>query len=172
MAIESTIQGDLHVVGDLSSSTLTIPALTLTDAGVSASAAIAASKQEHRFAITYSQAAGSDVVAATVPVYTVRGTTATLVAVQVAVTTAPTGGTEAITVDVKKGSDGSAAATMLSSVVTYDDDDADYSVSAGSIGTATLAAADTITVVVAVSGSGGAQGQGLIVTITLNEDAS
>jgi len=173
MAIPTSIEGDLHVRGRVTSETMTIPASTITDAMVASNAAIAATKQEHRFVINYSQADGSDVVAAIVPVYVVHGTTATLISVEVVCIDAPEGGDKTFTVDLKKCNVGSPApATVLTGVIAYAAATPDCTIKAGTFSSTSLANDDTLVVAIAVSGSTGNQGQGLIVTVTLDEDAS
>lgn len=166
----SRIEGDVHVAGTFSCQTLVPPAGAISDSHVAAGAAISSTKLEHRRAVQYWQAGGSDIVAASVPIHTVFGATATLVAVEVVAVTAPTGGDKAFSVDLKKGSQASAFASVLTGAIAVNNTHADRQVVAGTLASTALADGDTLQVVVAVSGSTGSQGQGLLVTVTYDED--
>lgn len=168
----SLIEGDLRVSGQLTAGTLKPSAGSVTNASVDAAADIAATKLEHRHQFTYRQKTGTAIVSATEDVYTVHGVTGEVVAVDVVATTAPTGGDKAFTVDVQKGNQSTAFATVLTGVVTVDNSKADRQVVAGSlVGSPSTADGDTLRVVVAASGATGTQGQGLVVTITVREKA-
>ena len=159
--------GGIQVVGSFG-----IPSGVILASHVAASAGLEATKLQHQHVIGYSQADGSDVVDAIVPVYTCRGVTATIIEVEVSCLDAPSGGDKKFTVDLKKANAGSPTpATVLSAVVDYSATRNDCEVVAGIIVSAALVVGDTIVVVVAVSGSTGTQGQGLIVTVTVREDA-
>lgn len=168
----TVIESDAFVKGTLSAQTLSIPASTIKNADVASDAAIEAAKLEHQYAIRYSQADGSDVVAVIVPVHIVRGNTATIKDIEVVCVDAPSGGDKALAVDLKKANEGSPApASVLSSAIAYSATQSDCEVEPGTISSASLADGDTLLVVVTVSGSTGTQGQGLVVTVTIREDA-
>jgi hypothetical protein len=168
----SRVESDLHVNGHLTSKTASLPAGTVTNAMVNASAAIAATKLQHQHVVNYSQADGTAVAAAIVPVWVCRGATATVVAVQVVCVDAPSGGDLTFTVDIHKGAVGTAdGATILTGDRTYPNATADGTMLAGTISSGAMVAGDYLIVIVAVSGSTGTQGQGLVVTITVREDA-
>lgn len=157
-----------RVDGHFSARSMGIPAGTVTDAAVSASAGIAATKLEHQHALTYSQAGGADVVSATVPIHIFRGA-ADIVAVEVVPIVAPTGGDKEFTVDVQLGNAGSAFASILSAAVEVDASSVARTIQSGSLSTTTAADGDTLQVVVTASGSTGSQGQGMIVTVWVRE---
>jgi len=168
----SRLEGTFSFPGPIYIGSGTIPPSCVSDANVAGDAAIAATKIEQQYPIRYTQDDGTDVAAAIVPVYTVRGVSATIVEVDVVCIDAPEGGDKEFTVDVGKCNAGSPApATILTGVVEYDVDTPDCTVLEGTIDTAALAAGDTLVVTVAVSGSSGNQGQGLVVTVTIREDA-
>lgn len=168
--------GALDVNVDDSTIEVSADTLQLKDGGIgnakiASDAAIAATKLIHQVPIHYSQADGSDVVAAIVPVHTVYGTTGTIVGVEAVCVDAPSGGDKKFTVDLKKCNAGSPTpATVLTGVIDYVNGTNDCTVLAGSISSASLADGDTLVVEIAVSGSTGSQGQGLIVTVTIQED--
>lgn len=169
----SRMDGDVYVTGNLSSKTMSIPSGTVDNDDVAAGAAIATSKMLHRIVIPYWQADGADIAAAIVPVYTCRVATAEIIAIEVAVVDAPSGGNEGFTVDLHIADEGAPTpASVLDAVVTYDDDQTDCEVLAGTISSADLVAGDSLLIVVAILGATGAKGQGLIVTLTIDESAS
>lgn len=131
--------------------------------------ALPASKVIHQYAVQYGQAGGSAVVAVTFPVHTFYRD-GTLIAVEVTPLVAPTGGDKAFTVDVQKGNQAGAFATVLSSLVTINNTKADRQVVAGSLSSTAMADGDTLEVIIAVSGTTGTQGLGVLVTITIQEN--
>lgn len=166
------IPGDLYVTGNIKSETLSIPDGTVDDDAIEAAAGIAATKLEHRHQIVYQQDDAADIVAATAPVYIVYGATGVLEAVQVSCVDAPSGGNEGFSVDVQKANEGTPTpATLLNSVVTYDDDEDDCEVIEGDIATSALAAGDMLIIVIDALGATGTKGQGLVVTLVITEDA-
>ncbi|MFQ5733661.1 MAG: hypothetical protein ACE5KM_17120 [Planctomycetaceae bacterium] len=168
----SKIESDVFVDGNLRARTFTLPAGTVGDAEVKAAAGIAATKLRHQHALVYRQAGGLDVVAANVPLYTVRGVAATVVDVEVVGLVAPAGGDKAFTIDLQKCNQAAPApVSLLQSVISYDATRGDCETVQGTITTAALADGDTLVANVAVSGLTGSQGQGLVVTVTLREDA-
>ena len=168
----SKIESDVFVDGNLRAKTLSIPEGTVDDDAVKADAGVAATKLQHQHVLTYRQPNGSDVTAAIVPIFTVRGVSATVVEVEVVAPDAPDGGDKKFTVDLKKASQASPTpASVLQSVIDYDSTKANYEVVQGTIQTSALADGDTLLVDVAVSGTTGNQAQGLVVTITVREDA-
>ena len=172
--MSTVFDDDVLVRGTLRATTNALSAGCVTDAAVAAAAGLAATKLEHQHAVTYYQADGADVAAAIVPIYTVRGTTATIVAIEVVCIDAPSGGNEGFTVDLKVADEGTPTpASVLTAVITYGaaGAQADCAVLAGTISSASLVQADTLLVVVAALGATGAKGQGLIVTVTVREDA-
>lgn len=144
--------------------TLTInKTLNLPEKGVPASKVI------HQYAVQYGQAGGTAVVAVTMGLHS-SYKDGTIVAVQVTPLVAPTGGDKAFTVDVKKGNQAGAFASVLSAVVTVDNTKADRQVLSGSLSSTSLSAGDTLEVVIATSGTTGTQGQGVLVTVTIQEN--
>lgn len=168
----SKMEGNILFRGIIQFLHIVLPAGCVKADHVETAAGIEASKLEHQHAIEYSQADGSDVVAAIVPVHIVRGSTAEIIDIEVACVDAPSGGDKAFTVDLKKANEGTPApASVLTGVISYSSTQSDCEVEAGVISSEDLADGDTLLVVVAVSGSTGVQGQGLIVTVNVREDA-
>ena len=160
---------NVRVNGTLSARSFSPPSGSITNASVAASAGIEASKVIHRLALRYAQASGADVAAQTMLLHTFRNT-ATIEAVEVIPSTAPTGGDKAFTVDVQLGDASTAFATILSGVVTVNSSSANRTIQTGSLSTSSAADGDTLQVVVAASGSTGSQGQGLLVVVWVSEE--
>jgi hypothetical protein len=173
MGYDFSINSGQSFIKDLTVTTLRGLTGIVTNAMVSASAAIAASKLVNRVLAEYNVADGTNVAATGgdgVPVYTcTQAGGATLKSVNVVCPDAPSGGDLKFTVDVKKADAGAAAATMLTAVVDYSATQTDYEQEVAAITTSTIDFGDTLLVVVAVSGSTGTQGQGLIVQLEIEE---
>ncbi len=167
----TTIDGDLVVRGTLSSSSQQYPAGSIQASDIVAAAGIEATKLQHQHAIVFSESDATTVTAQTIPIYTVSGVSGTIVGIDVACTTAPTGGDLAFTVDLQVGDVSTALATTLSAPVSYSATQSDLEVESGAVTSATLVDGDTLALVIAVSGSTGTQGSGLVVTVTIREDA-
>jgi len=171
----SRIETDsMYVDGTLRAKAIVLSTGCVTDASVSASADISASKVEQQYSITYRQDDGADVVGAIAPIHIVYGATASLMAVKVACVDAPSGGGDkAFTVDVRRANQGTPSpATVLTGVVTINNGRADCEVVSGTVASASLVSGDMLLVVVSASGTTGVQGQGLIVTLIVREDAN
>lgn len=153
-----TINDNLHVAGALSCTTFNPP-----DVG------IGRTKVVHEVIVRYAQDAGADVATKTSPIH-IAYKDGAIVGVEVMCITAPIGGDKAFTVDVKKGNQAGAFATILSSVVTVNSSKADREVSAATLSTTTYSDGDSFEVVVTTSGTTGIQGIGLIVTLILGEN--
>ena len=172
MADVQTIAGDVLIRGGLRVlDELSVTAGNWDNDDINAAAGIAATKLEHQHSISYHQADGSDVVAAIVPVHVVYGSTATIVALEVACLDAPGSTDESFSVDLKMANQAAPSpVTVLTTPVTATTTDAQ--VLAGSIGTTALTDGDTLVIDVSTTGTGGGtQGQGLICTLTIREDA-
>lgn len=159
----SVIQGDVRVVGTLSPQSLNPPAGSIGNAAVQASAGIEATKVVHQFPLRYAD--DGQVTAITVPLHIARAA-ATLVAVEAIVTTAPGAG-DSVSIDVQKGNQSTAFASVLAATLTIDENDAARQVKPATITTTAVADGDTLQLVVTVTGT---TAQGLCVVVTLRED--
>ena len=173
MASPSRMEGDYDFPGNVQfTGTTALPDLTVTDAKVSATAAIAQTKVIHRHVIHYSQPTNGVVVLKSEVVH-IAYRASTILDVSIIPDTAPTGGDLLYTVDVKKSTAAGAWASILSSAYSVTAAKADRTVYAATLsGTPTLIADDALQVVIAVAGSTGTQGYGVCVVITLYENAS
>jgi len=170
MAAPSLIRGDQQFTDNVTftGTTVTIPDGTIVNAKVSAAAAIVATKLVHRVPISFSQNMGQVVASETRPVYTaIAG--GTIIDLQVAPITAPTGGDLQYTVDLQKSTAGGAFATVLSSVVTCSSSSTDRTVQSGTISSAAFVATDVLQIVITASGSSGTQGTGVNVTVNVDQ---
>jgi hypothetical protein len=145
-----------------------IPAGTITNSDLSASAAVAASKVVHQISAVSQFATGTTVAAKTEVVHVARAA-GTIGALKVFATVAPTGGTLAYTVDLQKSTGGGAFASVLSAAYTVDATKTDRTAYSGTLSTTTYAAGDALAIVWAVSGATGTQGIGACATVFLEE---
>lgn len=166
------LEGDIFFAGTITPKAINLPDAAVDNAAVKSMAGIDADKLQHQHVLIYRQDDGSDVVAAIVPLWTVRGAGATVVAIDVTCLDAPSGGDKALSVDLKKCNQASPApATILSAPVSYSNTQTDCEVEEGTVSSAALLDGDTLVLDLAVSGSTGFQGQGVQVTVTVREDA-
>lgn len=152
--------------------TVSIPAESITNSSIIASAEISEDKVRHRHSKEYIQAPGTDVVTATTYIHLCRAA-GDLHSVRVRPLTAPTGGDKQFTVDVKKAANGSGSfATLLASVITVNSSSTSQTQQSGTLAAdPSLAAGDLIQIVVTASGSTGSQGQGVVIELQINESA-
>lgn len=166
------IDGDLNVRGRVSAHSMTLPLGTVVDGSVASAGNLAASKLEHRHALSYAQVPGTAVLAETRDLHIVRGVTDAFDSFEAAVTGAiATGGDRTVTVDLHKGNAGAAFATVLAAALSFSSADALRTPKTASI-TGTVADGDILRVVVAVAGAAGAQAQGLVVTVNVRESGT
>ncbi|QDU62176.1 hypothetical protein Pan216_30430 [Planctomycetes bacterium Pan216] len=170
MAVASTHQGDLHVVGKLSCTTFDAPTNSITNDDVSDTTKIDATKLVHELNLQLTQADGSDVASETRLVH-LCSADATIVAVEAVVTTAPTDDYN-LSIDVEAGNQSTPFATVLSAPLAIDSAVAAREVVGGTISSASLADNDSLRIAVTAAGSSGTQAQGLLVRVKLRENAT
>lgn len=175
MAVDE-IRGDRSYTGNVNfGGTVNLPSGTLTDTMVSASAAIAATKQVGRMSYTHAQYAGTDVVTRTEEIAIARATSSTsgsILTFSATCSTAPTGGDKAFTVDLKRSTGAGAFASILSAVLTFNSTKTSRVVYTATLSSTTFTVGDIFQVVVTTSGSTGSQGQGLLCQLWLDEAPS
>lgn len=149
---------------------------TITNAMVNSAARIAATKLINRLPYTYRQKTGTDVATATEDIAIARAgtstTTSTILSFEATCTTAPTGGDKAFTVDLQRSTSEGAFATVLSSVLTFDNTKTSRRVYTATLSSLTFLDGDIFRVIVTTSGSTGSQGQGLLCELRLDEQPS
>lgn len=155
---------DVFVNGTLSSIALAIPNLTVTNAMVSATAAIAHTKLQHQHRIGYAQP-NTAATSETRALYVCIGLTGTILSIKAGSIVAAVGGAT-VTLDVKKN-----GTTVLSSVITLDNANTARVVEAGTLSVTALAAGDLLEVVTVATTGGGTLPTGVYLALTLAEDA-
>lgn len=168
MAIASRLEGDHHVNGNLSAETMTIPVGTVGNTHVAAAAGLAASKQEHRYANSCSQAAADTSADEDKVVHIVYGTTGTIIGFEAGSVTACEGDGQ-ITVDLRKNG---VTNSLLSAAIVLDSSNTAYVAEAGVIGTADVTDGDVLHVLVSTAKTSGTVGKGAFARLLLNEDAA
>jgi len=158
------VDGDFLVGGTLYVGSFVPSSGSIRNASVAADAAIAASKLEHQFALTYGTSGTA--ASATIPIHCAYGATGDVISIK-AGSVAIAVGAATVTVDLKKN-----GTTVLTGVITLDTGNTAYIGEAGSILTAPYVAGDTFTLVVVATAGGGTLPTGLFVTVILREDAA
>lgn len=167
----TTFTDNVHMAGTTTIVDLDANA-SIANADVSASAAIAATKLEHQFAVTEELAESSTNVAAVTRLcHVVRGATGEIVDVDAAIMAAMTTD-RSITVDLQKSTGGGAFATVFTTAIALDDTTVVRTATGGTLdATKTdLVAGDILELIVTLGGSSGTLAQGLVATVTLRED--
>lgn len=129
-----------------------------------------ATKLEGEHNLTLSQA--GDIVASTDYLRAIYGATATLVAMEAAITEAiATGPDRTVTVDLLKSTVGGAFASILAAPIVFNNTSTLRALVTGAFSSTSLVDGDILKLTVAVAGAAGAQAQGLICSVTIREDA-
>ena len=157
------IEGDLQVTGRIYSGSLTVPAGSVSNAGVAADAEIAASKMTHYHYPIWSQPNTT----ATAETRTLHKAVAAGEVLSVwAGSIAKAVGDSTVTIDVKKN-----GTTILSSTIVLDNANTARVAEAGSIsGTATYVAGDWFEAVITISAGTGTLPTGVAVGMKIEED--
>lgn len=164
MAAPTTFPGDVHISGSLTCGSFTPSSGSVTNASVSASAAVQASKLEHQYQPVYRQNGSASSVTETIHVgYGATGDIIAFRAGSVAIAV----GAATVTVDLKKN-----GTTCLSGVITLDSGNTAYTPEAGTLTTTTYVAGDVFTIVTVATAGGGTLPTGLFVQPIFREDAA
>jgi len=164
MAAGARFENDVHVAGHLTAGTMTIPVLTVTDAMVNGSAAIATSKMRHRTFKHYSQEAATTSADEARCLHAVYGATGTVISFKAGSVVANIGDS---TVTVDLHNDG---ASILTAVITLDSTNAAYTPEAGTIDTAAVVAGDVLEVVIDATVGTGTLALGVYCELVIDED--
>jgi len=147
MSEVTRINGDLVVIGAfLGATEIAYPTGSITNAAISASAAIAASKSQRSFPATAQQS--GTVADETIIIHIVQGSTGILKSFTCSQVTAPTG-VSTFTVDLQKN-----GVTMLSAPVTVNAATGALGEATGTLTVTALADGDVLTVVIDATASG------------------
>lgn len=147
----SYIADGLHVNGPLSATSFTLPAGSVTDAGVAGGANIDPAKMRHRHKPLYSQAGTAAAETRAVFVATHSGVVVSFAAGHRTALT----GDATTTFDLRKN-----GVSVLSAVVSFTSATAAYALLSGTVTTTAFVAGDVFEVVVAVAAGTGALGAG------------
>lgn len=171
---------DLNLIGNLGvsgqanfSGTMYLPAGTIRNADVSASAAIAATKLEHQFGVSSELFGPAVTVAAlTQLLHIVRGATGTVVGFEAVISVIASDVSRTITVDLQKSTAGGAFATICSATVDFTTSTPVRVPVAATFSSTSLVDGDILQAVVTVAGGSGTQATGLHCTLMLRETAA
>lgn len=159
------VEGDLQVTGRIYGGSMTLPAGSVSDAGVAADAAIAASKLVHYYKPVWSQP-NTTATAETRTLF--RATAAGEVLAVWAGSIVAATGDSTVTIDVKKN-----GTTILSASIVLDNANTARVAEAGTIaGTATLASGDWVEAAITISAGTGTLPTGVAVGLTIEENPS
>jgi hypothetical protein len=174
MATRNELSGDYNCTGSWNfSGTHLIPAGTIRNAEVSASAAIAATKLEHQFPIAIELFGPAVSVAAlTKLAYAVRGATGTIVGFEAFISVVADDASRTIDVDLQKSTGGAAFATVCSASADFTNASTVRVPVAATLSSTSLVDGDLLQIVVTVAGGSGNQATGLHATIMLREAAA
>lgn len=168
MANPTRIEGDVYINGNVNSLTMSIPAGSVIDASVGASANIAATKLEHRHQIVYAQGSAVDAADAAQVVHVCYGATGSVVAFEAGSVVAALGN-DVCTVNLKKNGTSILNPTTgisLSSSATA------YIASAGTISSAAIVDGDVLEVVIDATHGTGTLAKGVFASVVISEKAS
>lgn len=112
--MSNTIDGNTYINGNLSARSMSMPAGTVTDAGVNAAAAVQATKLLHQYEVVYSQDSSTDATVERRVIHIVKGATATLAEFAAGSVSLASAGGNAVVDLLKNGS------TVLTGTITLD----------------------------------------------------
>lgn len=162
----SILANDVHVQGNLSATTMAIPAGTIVDDDVNAAAEIAATKMEHEHVRGMKQ---RGTIAAETEVVHIVNATGTLQVFKASLEAACTS-SDTVSVDLHKSTGGGSYATVLSAPIGFSSSDAARSVKTGTISSAGVIAGDQLKVVVTITSN--SSGADLLAQVTLTESST
>lgn len=166
----SVVDSDLIVRGTLAATNFNPPASSITNAAIVAAAGIEATKVVHRFPIHIELFGPAVTVTALTKLAHIASASGTIAAIEAIVITPATGADRTVTIDLQKGNQSTAFATVLSSTVGFTNSTAAREVKTGTISTSAYADGDTLELIVTVAGAAGNQALGLLVTVWLQEN--
>lgn len=170
---QSRLEDDVHVAGTLSARTMSIPAGTVTNAGVSATAAIAASKIERHQSIDvelYAEGSITNSLASKL-LHIVRGSTGQIVGFEAMVHTVAAATTQTLSLDLQLARAASTFASVLTSALILTNAVARTPVAA-TINSSSLADGDVLRLVVTAAGSTTNHFTGLNASLMITETYS
>lgn len=173
MALQTRIESDVFVAGNIAANSVTLPNGTVDDDAVLAAAGVAATKLEHQHEITFAQA-NTAAASETKIVHRAHGATGEVIAVK-AGSIAKCTGDGSVTVDMVKCNSGGTT-SVLTGVITLNSSSTNYVPSAGTVkadGSEDLVAEDLLKIVLTAStGTAGTVGTGMFASVIVREDAN
>lgn len=165
MATPSKITGDMHVDGNLTMKTGSLPAGTLTNAMVNASAAIGVEKQQHQYEKSYAQESATAAADESRTLHVVHGTTGEVLAFKGGAVVACIGAA-VVAINLEKN-----GTTILTTAITLNSSVTAFEIASGVVGTTALVAGDVLEAVIDETTGGGTAPKGVFVEVVLKEDA-
>jgi len=166
MAIVNQIDGDMHVRGALTATTLTPSSGAVTNGHVNASAAIAATKMQHQYEKVYAQESATAAADESRVIHVVYGATGTIVTFK-AGSVAANVGDSTVTVDLEKN-----GVSVLTAAITLDNTNAAFTPEAGTIDSASVSDGDVLEVVIDATVGTGTLAKGVYGSLIIREDAA
>lgn len=160
-----TLNEDIFVNGNLSSSSFTPPSGSISNTAIAGNAQIDATKVVHQFPLFFSVKNGTAVTTTTELIHIARAA-GTVVAIEVATPTPPTS-SDTVVIDLEKGSAAGAFASILTSPHTLNSSSVAKTVYSPTVSSAAYVDNNLFQVKLTVSGS---SCQGIIVTVWLREN--
>lgn len=158
---QSILPGDVVIGGNLSAGSITLSALSVTDAKVASAADIAATKLRHQHREMWQQP--NTAATAETRVLHVAYGDGDIIAVQ-AGSIAKAVGDSTVTIDIKKN-----GTTILTGTIQLDSSNANYTPESPSLATLTYVAGDVFTAHITISAGTGTLPTGAYVGLTVNE---
>ncbi len=158
---------DLQVQGNLSASTMTLPAASVGDAQATTGSPITAAKLQHQYEkIAQPQDSTTNAAVSRKVIHVVKGATATIVSFDVGAVTAATVDATT-TIDLKKN-----GSSILTGAVSLTASTAAFALLAGSLASSSLVAGDVLEFhITAATVAAGALAKGVFGRLVIREDA-
>lgn len=162
----SRIESDMHVAGNLSCNTVTLPAGAVSNVDVASGASIATTKLQHRYSRTYSQESATNAADESRVLFTTYGATGTVISFKAGAVVAATGNATC-SVDLKKN-----GTSILASALSLTSSQTAYAELTATISTASIVAGDNLEVAIDGNVGSGALAKGVYCTLVVDETAS
>lgn len=167
--------GNVNVVGEfnVSQGPVNLPPGSISNAMISATAGIEATKLEHQFPISVELFGPAvTVTALTKTIYTVRGLTGEVVGFEAWISVVASDVSRTIDVDLQKSTGGGAFSTICSASADFTSSSVVRVPVPATLSSSSLVDGDLLQIVVTVAGASGSQATGLHATVMLREDAA
>jgi hypothetical protein len=172
--MSNRIEGATTFTGEVNcTNRLRVPAVNFSNADISPSAGIAATKLEHQFPVSVQLfPPATSVAALTLPIYTVIGTAGEIVGMEAWISVVADDVSRTISVDLQKSTGGGSFATVCSATADFTSSSTVRVPVPVTLSGSSLIAGDLLQLVVTVAGGTGNQATGLHATVMLRETAA